>query len=131
MTRFLFGSRGRHASRRAPTEPLRPPPEYPADDTTKSDDQLFQAVIEVTKDGGVATEEERGGVFYGVTRPGSDGSFDFEQRHYMQPCRCHVIDNLIVQWCPAHAAYYRRVLTPEQFLIGADLARHWKGVETK
>ena len=133
VTRFLFGPRGKlcEESSPDPRDPCRPAPAYAPDDPSKSDQELYEALVRSLDGGGPATQEERAGVFYRVRRVGDDGSFDFDEHHFMQACRCHVINNSIVEWCPAHAAYYRRVLTPEQFLIGADLARHWKGVETK
>jgi hypothetical protein len=129
MTRFLFGPQGQLLARlaRGPVRELPPPTPVPPSEV--SDEELFAAVLEVTRDGGVATEAERGGRFFGVSRQSSDGQFDFQEHHFMQPCRCRVIDCKIVTFCPAHAAYYARVATnfgrPEGW---EDMARRWDGI---
>lgn len=129
--RFLFGPQGQLLERlaRPPIRTTEPRAAHPADDP-RTATELFAAVEEVTRDGGVATEAERAGRFYGVRRVGADGSFDFEEHHYMLSCRCRVINNTIVQWCPAHAAYYARV-APESYAAPdrGEMAARWEGVD--
>lgn len=75
-----------------------------------------------------------GGRFFGVSRVADDGSFDFDEHHYMLSCRCRVIDTRIVQWCDAHDAYYARVLAPEKYRPPGweQACARWNGVvETK
>lgn len=111
-TRFLFGPRGLLVEGPPPVPPRREEPvAVEAVDVRdeRTTEELFAAVQEALKDGGRATEAERGGIFYGARNIAPDGSFDYDEHHYMQKCRCRVIDPLIVQWCPAHDAYYRRV----------------------
>jgi hypothetical protein len=77
-----------------------------------------------------ATPAERHGTYFRVSRIGTDGAFDYEERHYMQPCRCRVINDRIVTWCTAHDAYYKRVLSPDDYRP-ADAeteSKRWNGV---
>ncbi len=110
-TRFLFGRRGLLVEGPPPVPPRREEPvAVEAVDVRdeRTTEELFAAVHEALKDGGRATEAERGGIFR-ARNIAPDGSFDYYEHHYMQGCGCRVIDSLIVQWCPAHDAYYRRV----------------------
>jgi hypothetical protein len=88
---------------------------------------LWPAVLEAASGDPKATEAELGGTFYGVSRRGEDGSFDYTEHHYMQRCRCRVIGNLIVRWCDAHDAYYACVLSGDQDK-GREMAKRWAGV---